>query len=75
MADGFGIWTRLFGLLKDVRAWGPQDRLSADILADWQEQLAEAPEEPIRFEVKLWFRENAETRQRRYTPEVLFCGN
>ena len=67
MANGFGIWTQLFGLLKDVRAWGPQDRLSADTLADWQEQLAEAPEEPIRFEVELWFRENAETRQHTYT--------
>ena len=22
MDDGFGMWTQLFGLLKDVRAWG-----------------------------------------------------
>ena len=66
MADGFGVWTQLFGLLKDVRAWGPQDRLTADTLADWDEQLAAAPDEPIRFEVELWFREDADTRQRAY---------
>ena len=66
MPDGFGVWTRLFGLLKDVRAWGPLDRLTADTVADWQEQLAEAPDEPIRFEVELWFRENGGTRQRAY---------
>ena len=64
MADGFGIWTQLFGLLKDVRAWGPQDRLTSDALADWAEQLAEAPHEPIRVEIELWFRENAASRER-----------
>ena len=66
MHGGFGIWTQLFGLLKDVRAWGPQDRLTADTLRDWEQQLAEAPDEPLRFEVELWFRENADTRQRKY---------
>ena len=66
MADGFGIWTQLFGLLKDVRAWGPQDRLTADALAAWEEQLAVAPNEPIRLEVELWFRANPEARQRAY---------
>ena len=66
MADGFGIWTQLFGLLKDVRVWGPQDRLAADTLADWEEQLAKAPDEPVRFEVELWFRERAYTRQQAF---------
>ena len=64
MADGFGIWTQLFGLLKDVRAWGPQDRLKPETLADWEEQLARAPDEPVRFEVELWYREDMNTRQR-----------
>ena len=66
MRGGFGIWTQLFGLLKDVRAWGPQDRLTADTLREWEQQLAEAPDEPLRFEVELWFRENEDTRQRMY---------
>jgi len=63
MADGFGLWTRLFDLLKDVRAWGPKDRLTAETLAIWQDQLEEAPGEPVPFEVELWYRENPETRQ------------
>ena len=67
MADGFGIWTQLFGLLKDVRAWGPQDRLRPETLADWEDQLAFAPDEPLRFEVELWFREEAEVRQQAFT--------
>ena len=64
MAGGFGIWTQLFGLLKDVRAWGPQDRLTPDTIADWEGQLAHEPAEPVRFEVELWYRENAEVRHR-----------
>ena len=63
MDDGFGIWTQLFGLLKDVRAWGPEDRLTVETLTVWQDQLAEAPDEPVRFEVELWYRENPETRR------------
>lgn len=66
MADGFGLWTQLFGLLKDVRAWGPEDRLTAETLAVWRDRLAEAPDEPVRFEVELWYRENPETRQPAY---------
>jgi hypothetical protein len=63
MADGFGLWTQLFGLLKDVRAWGPKDRLTAETLAVWRDRLAEAADEPVRFEVELWYREKPETRQ------------
>ena len=66
MYSGFGIWTQLFGLLKDVRAWGPQDRLKPETLIDWQERLRHEPEVSIRFEVELWFRDNAATRQRAY---------
>jgi hypothetical protein len=62
MDGGFGMWTQLFGLLKDVRAWGPEDRLTAETLAAWQEQLAKAPDKPVRFDVELWYRENSETR-------------
>ncbi len=62
MDKGFGMWTQLFSLLKNVRAWGPQDRLLPETLIDWQQQLAEAPNDPVRFEVELWFRENIETR-------------
>jgi len=67
MADGFGLWSKLFGLLKDVRPWGPQDRLSPDTLEYWSQRLQENPDEPVRFEVELWYRENAEVRARSFT--------
>ena len=67
MFPGLGMWTQLFGLLKNVRAWGPEDRLTVELISRWQEQLDEAPEEHIRFEVELWFRENDETRQTAFT--------
>ncbi len=67
MENGFSMWTQLFGLLKDVRPWGPQDRLSAETLAFWGERLREMPDEPVRVEVELWYRETADTRARSFS--------
>jgi hypothetical protein len=61
---GFAPWKTLFALLRDVRAWGPIDRLPPETLAFWRERLAERPEEPVRFEVELWFHEREERRAR-----------
>jgi hypothetical protein len=63
MPNGFGIWTHLFGLLKDVRAWGPQDRVLPETLSYWREALATHPDEPVRFEVDLWFRSSITIRR------------
>ena len=67
MRPGYGMWTQLFGLLKDVRAWGPRDRLAEGLIAAWREQVDAALDEHVRFEVELWFRENDETRQTAFT--------
>lgn len=64
MKTGHSMWSKLFGILKDVRVWGPEDRLSEDTIAAWQYRLSEEPEVPVRFEVELWYRENVETRQK-----------
>lgn len=66
MAKGFGMWTELFKQLRDVRPWGPQDRVLPETLEYWRERVADAPEAPVRFEVELWYRENSTTRQTRY---------
>ncbi len=66
MQNGFGMWTKLFGLLKDVRPWGPQDRLLPETIEAWQESLAVAPNNPVRFEVELWFREAEGVRMRAF---------
>ena len=62
MIAGFGMWTQLFNMLKDVRAWGPQDRLLPETIEAWRDFLDEAPNEDVRFEVELWYRTNARTR-------------
>lgn len=67
MHPGYGMWTQLFGHLKDVRAWGPKDRLTEELIASWQEQVDAAPDEHIRFEVELWFRENEASRETAFT--------
>jgi hypothetical protein len=59
---GFAPWRTLFDMLRDLRAWGPQDRVPPETLHFWREQIAERPDEPVRFEVELWYHERAERR-------------
>ena len=61
---GFAPWRTLFDMLRDLRAWGPQDRVLPETLHFWREQIAERPDEPVRFEVELWYHERAERRAR-----------
>ena len=62
MPTGRAAWRELFSRLIDVRPWGPQDRISHETLAAFAEDLARAPDAPVRFEVELWYHENAERR-------------
>ncbi|WP_151778403.1 MULTISPECIES: S8 family peptidase [Acinetobacter] len=53
----------LFLLLKDIRYWGVEDRLKdTGVLEDWEDKLNHNPDEPVKFEIELWFRENEEKR-------------
>lgn len=54
----------LFLLLKDIRYWGIEDRFKdTGVLENWKFQLEYNPDEPVKFEIELWFRENIEKRQ------------
>ena len=59
---GRAAWKHVFGHLADIRPWGPQDRLTQDAVEDWQERLVTEPDEPIRFEVEFWYRDDAAHR-------------
>ena len=61
---GFKKWFDLFDHLYELRAWGPQDRVSDDILEDFRQDLQEDPDGPITVEVELWHRENSGQRAR-----------
>jgi len=62
MPPGRGAWRELFDNLLDVRPWGPQDRVLAETIVYWRESLEAHRDEPVRFEVELWFHENAGRR-------------
>jgi hypothetical protein len=64
MPFGFAPWRNLFDMLSDLRAWGPQDRVLPETLEFWRERIADRPDDPVRFEVEVWFHEGAERRAR-----------
>lgn len=64
LKTGFTPWRDVFATLRDIRPWGPQDRVQADerdIIA--AEVSAMADDERIRLEIELVFR-SADARQR-----------
>lgn len=64
MPFGFAPWRDLFDMLSDLRAWGPHDRVLPETLEYWRERVASRPDEPVRFEVEMWFHEHPERRAR-----------
>lgn len=66
MPRGKSEWRELFSLLIDVRPWGPQDRVPTETIDYWRESLQYNPEAPVRFEIELWFHENADQRARAF---------
>jgi hypothetical protein len=67
MPSGFAPWGRLFELLIDLRAWGPQDRVLPETLEYWRQRLQSNPTSPVRFELELWFYEQTARRQQAST--------
>lgn len=58
MPKGQRKWGELFAHLIDVRPWGPQDRIPADAVAAWRQELQRNPEASVRLEVELWYYES-----------------
>jgi hypothetical protein len=63
LARGFAPIANLFSQLHDLRPWGPQDRIPAETVDFWREELALNPDRPVRTEVELWYRANGTRRQ------------
>lgn len=51
----FAQWRDLFNQLKELRPWGPQDRITDETISAWQQDLADAGSNPVRIEVEFWF--------------------
>ena len=55
LVRGWTAWRDVFNHLHDLRRWGPQDRLTDDVVRDWEERLEFEPDTPIPFEIELWY--------------------
>lgn len=57
LAIGWRRWQAVFERLISVRQWNDHDRLTrTGVLDAWRDELREEGDEPIPFEVELWFR-------------------
>jgi len=57
---GYSPLRELFAHLKDLRPWGPQDRLK---MLDWDEHFADRiTDQPHAIEIELWYRRSPQTR-------------
>ena len=61
--NGFAPWFRLFDRLRELRGWGPQDRIP-ETTTDWLTDELEAGRDPVRVEIELWSRPAAELLRR-----------
>lgn len=72
---GYSPLRELFAHLKDLRPWGPQDRLK---MLDWDEHFAgRISDQPHAIEIELWYRRSPQTRlasQREVTALVEQAG-
>lgn len=65
-------WRDLFSLLKDIRTWGPKDRLSENTIQVWEEELSVmGGAATFRFEAELW---SSASEARRSTALSGFCS-
>ncbi len=70
MPYGLTPWRELFAGLRDVRPWGPADRLTDETAVFWREEIEADPEAMRRIEAELWFRESVARRDAAYRKVV-----
>ena len=64
LGSGYGPWYNLFNQLKDIRVWGPEDRLSRRDIQFFQDIMESSPKELIRVEIELWSYRNRDRDRR-----------
>ena len=58
---GQTLWRDIFSQLKDVRFWGPEDRLHPALLQDWRQRVQQGIE-VVPLQIELWFRHDSTVR-------------
>lgn len=62
LGRGFTPFEHLFGQLRALRPWGPQDRIPPETIAFWRDESARNPGQSVRTEVELWYRNGEGSR-------------
>lgn len=62
LGEGFAPFEHLFAQLRDLRPWGPKDRIPDETIEFWRQESEHNPGRPIRTEVELWYRDNEARR-------------
>ena len=62
LPTGFAPWRDVFASLREIRPWGPADRLSDETIFRWREEIEDDPGEMRRIEVELWYRDRGDIR-------------
>ena len=63
LGSGFAPFANMFEQLRDLRPWGPSDRVPQETVRFWREELAMRPDRPVRTEIELWYYSNQARRQ------------
>lgn len=64
LGTGFSPFEHVFAQLRDLRPWGPKDRVPAETISYWRMEVERQPSLPIRTEVDLWFRASDAERRK-----------
>jgi len=70
---GQTLWRDVFSQLRDIRFWGPQDRVQDFLLNDWQQRLIQGADE-VPAQIELWFRNDSTTRTRAENSVLALVG-
>lgn len=62
LGPGLAPFKHLFAQLRNLRPWGPSDRIPEDTVEYWREEIARQPDRPVRTELELWFYRSSERR-------------
>ncbi len=60
--DKFGDWWKLFGLLHEIRPWGPEDRVVEATKRLLRDERDKRSADDLQIEVDLWYRVDASRR-------------
>lgn len=77
-APGLNPLRRVFGLLREIRRWGSEDRVrETGLLQDWEEtvQFIGGAQSSVRVEIELWFRGDSGRRAAAQAEVERLIGN